>query len=182
VNVERCSISEVLLITPTVHGDERGFFLESYNQRDFANAGISGNFVQDNQSRSARGVLRGLHFQLNHPQGKLVRVVRGAVFDVAADVRVGSPTFGQWVGATLDENNKKALWVPPGFAHGFCVLSDSADVLYKATDFYAPSDEKGIIWNDAALAIEWPIDSPILSAKDRRFGPLDKSREDLPRY
>ena len=172
----------MLLVTPEVHGDQRGFFLESYNERDFARAGISARFVQDNHSRSAKGVLRGLHYQLEHPQGKLVRVVRGAIFDVAADVRVGSPTFGKWVGVTLDEQSKKSLWIPPGFAHGLCVVSDEADVLYKATDFYAPEDEKGIIWNDQSLTIDWPIRNPALSAKDLAFKPLSKTRSDLPRY
>lgn len=169
-------------MTPTVHGDQRGFFLESYNERDFANAGMDARFVQDNHSHSVRGVLRGLHYQLKHPQGKLVRVVRGTTFDVAADIRVGSPTFGKWVGVTLDEQSKKSLWIPPGFAHGFCVVSDEADVLYKATDFYAPEDEKGIIWNDQLLAIEWPIHNPTLSGKDRAFEALNETRSDLPRY
>jgi dTDP-4-dehydrorhamnose 3,5-epimerase len=172
----------VLLITPKVYGDERGFFLESFNERDFARAGIDARFVQDNHSRSARGVLRGLHYQQEHPQGKLVRVVRGRIFDVAADVRLGSPTFGKWVGVTLDEESKQSLWIPPGFAHGFCVVSDEADVVYKATDFYTPSDEKGIIWNDPSLAIEWPCKNPTLSAKDLDFKPLSPTRSDLPRY
>lgn len=128
------------------------------------------------------GVLRGLHYQLQHAQGKLVRVVRGAIFDVAVDVRVGSPTFGKWVGVTLDEVNKQSLWIPPGFAHGFCVISEQADVLYKATDFYAPADEKGIIWNDRTLAIRWPIANPTLSPKDAGFKPLDVTSKDLPRF
>ena len=165
-----------------MHGDQRGFFLESYNERDFASAGIASRFVQDNHSRSVKGVLRGLHYQLEHPQGKLMRVARGVILDVAADVRVGSPTFGKWVGVTLDEKSKQSLWIPPGFAHGFCVASDEADVLYKATNFYDPSDEKGIIWNDPTLAIAWPITNPTLSSKDLAFRPLSPSRQDLPRY
>jgi dTDP-4-dehydrorhamnose 3,5-epimerase len=165
-----------------VHGDERGFFLEAYNEREFARVGIDAHFVQDNHSRSAKGVLRGLHCQQEHPQGKLVRVVRGTIFDVATDVRVGSPTFGKWVGVTLDEVGKQSLWIPPGFAHGFCVVSDIADVLYKATDFYARADERGIIWNDPSLAIEWPCQNPTLSAKDLAFKPLSPTRSDLPRY
>jgi dTDP-4-dehydrorhamnose 3,5-epimerase len=172
----------VLLITPTVYGDERGFFLESFNEREFARAGIDARFVQDNHSRSSKGVLRGLHYQLEHPQGKLVRVVRGAIFDVVADVRVGSPTFGKWIGLTLDDVGKQSLWIPAGFAHGFCIVSDTADVLYKATDFYAPADERGIIWNDPSLAIEWPVNNPTLSAKDAAFEPLSATSSDLPRY
>jgi dTDP-4-dehydrorhamnose 3,5-epimerase len=164
-----------------VHGDDRGFFLESYNERDFARAGIDARFVQDNHSRSVQGVLRGLHYQLESPQGKLVRVARGAIFDVAADIRVGSPTFARWVGVLLDGQKNQSLWIPPGFAHGFCVVSDEADVLYKTTAFYDPADEKGIIWNDASLAIQWPTMDPILSTKDRGFKPLTPARSDLPR-
>ena len=170
------------MITPKVYGDSRGFFLESYNEREFAKAGIAEKFVQDNHSRSAKGVLRGLHFQHPRSQGKLVRVVHGAIFDVAVDIRVGSPTFGKWVGVTLDDAKKELLWIPPGFAHGFCVVSDEADVLYKATDFYSPADEKGIIWNDPTLGISWPIAEPILSQRDAAFGALTRSRTDLPHY
>ena len=182
VQITPCTIPEVLLITPDVYADGRGFFLESYNERELAKAGVTERFVQDNQSRSTKGVLRGLHYQLPHSQGKLIRVVRGAIFDVAVDIRVGSPTFGKWVGATLDETTKQFLWIPSGFAHGFCVVSDEADVLYKATDFYSPADEKGIIWNDQMLGIEWPVFSPTLSARDSAFKPLDPSSKDLPRY
>jgi dTDP-4-dehydrorhamnose 3,5-epimerase len=156
-------IPEVLVLEPKVFGDARGFFLESYNRRDFAAAtGLDVEFVQDNHSRSGRGVLRGLHYQLKHPQGKLVRVVRGAVFDVAVDLRRGSPTFGRWVGAELSEENQRQMWVPAGFAHGFLVLSDSADFLYKATDYYAPEDERCLRWDDPDVGISWPAE------KDRR--------------
>jgi dTDP-4-dehydrorhamnose 3,5-epimerase len=170
MNVIATSIPEVLILEPKVFGDARGFFLESFNLRAFHQAtGSNVDFVQDNHSRSARGVLRGLHYQLRQPQGKLVRVARGAVFDVAVDVRKSSPTFGRWVGVELSEDNQRQLWVPPGFAHGFVVLSDSADFLYKTTDYYAPQEERSIIWNDPTIGIEWPIGdmSPTLSAKDR---------------
>ena len=166
----RLAIPEVVLIEPKVFGDARGFFFESFNQRAFDEAtGTHHQFVQDNHSRSSRGVLRGLHYQLQQPQGKLVRVARGRVWDVAVDIRRGSPTFGQWVGAELSEDNQHQLWVPPGFAHGFVVLSDSADFLYKTTDYYAPQHERFIRWDDPQLAIAWPdAGAPIqLSAKDQ---------------
>lgn len=165
----RLAISDVILFEPTLFGDERGFFFESFNQRFFENAiGRSVTFVQDNHSRSAKNVLRGLHYQLNQPQGKLVRIVQGEVFDVAVDIRVGSPTFGQWVGEYLSAENKKQLWVPEGFAHGFVVLSESAEFLYKTTNYYDPSSERSILWNDAELNIEWPASiEPTLSAKDK---------------
>lgn len=182
MEVTRCTLPEVVLITPRVFGDDRGFFLESYNQREFERAGIGSRFVQDNHSRSKRGVLRGLHYQLDHPQGKLIRVVRGAIFDVAADIRVGSPTFGEWVGVVLDDVRKQSLWIPEGFAHGFCVVSDEADVAYKTTDFYVPEAERGIVWNDPLLAINWPIDKPVLSPKDLAFGRLAPASPDLPKY
>ena len=169
MKVTPCKIADVLLIEPRVFGDERGFFLESFNQRAFNDAtGLDLQFVQDNHSRSTRGVLRGLHFQTVQPQGKLVRVVAGSVFDVAVDIRRDSPTFGQWVGQVLSAENKRQLWVPPGLAHGFLVLSDSADFLYKTTDYYAPAHERCIAWNDPALGIDWPLDgmTPALSAKD----------------
>jgi len=166
--VNHTAISDVLLLEPKVFGDSRGFFYESYNQRAFEAAiGGPAHFVQDNHSRSGRGVLRGLHYQVEQPQGKLVRVVAGAVFDVAADIRPGSPTFGRWVGVELSADNKRQLWIPPGLAHGFLVLSDTADFLYKTTDFYAPEHERCIIWNDPVLDIRWPLaDPPILSGKD----------------
>ena len=174
MKVTRTAIPEVLVLEPKVFGDARGFFLESFNEKVFREAtGVAAPFVQDNHSRSARGVLRGLHYQLKQPQGKLVRVVRGAVFDVAVDVRRSSPTFGRWVGVELAEDNHCQLWVPAGFAHGFVVLSESADFLYKTTDYYAPEHERCIAWNDPAIGIEWPRGlEPTLSDKDRRGLPL----------
>ena len=168
MNVIRTAIPEVVLIEPKVFGDARGFFFESFNQKAFNDAtGTNHQFVQDNHSRSAQGVLRGLHYQIQQPQGKLVRVVRGAVIDVAVDIRKSSPTFGQWVAEELSEDNHRQLWVPPGFAHGFVVLSDTAEFLYKTTDYYAPAHERCILWNDETLAIHWPAGiQPILSAKD----------------
>ena len=163
------SIADVLILEPKVFGDTRGFFLESFNSRAFGQAtGLHVNFVQDNHSRSARGVLRGLHFQTVHPQGKLVRVVRGSVFDVAVDIRKTSPSFGQWVGVELSEANQRQLWVPPGLAHGFLVTSDTADFLYKTTDYYAPEHERCLAFNDPAIGVKWPIENvqPLLSAKD----------------
>lgn len=164
------AISEVLIIEPKVFGDARGFFYESFNQQAFNEAtGTDHRFVQDNHSRSSKGVLRGLHYQVQQPQGKLVRVARGSVFDVAVDIRKSSPTFGQWVGVELSEDNHRQLWVPPGFAHGFVVLSESADFLYKTTDYYAPAHERCIVWNDPAIGIEWPMSTePSLSAKDQQ--------------
>jgi dTDP-4-dehydrorhamnose 3,5-epimerase len=168
-------IPDVLILEPKVFGDSRGFFFESFNQQDFNQAtGLQVNFVQDNHSRSAKGVLRGLHYQLQQPQGKLVRVVRGAVFDVAVDIRKSSPTFGQWAGVELTEDNHKQFWVPPGFAHGFVVLSESADFLYKTTNYYAPAHEGCIAWNDPDISIKWPIDfAPQLSIKDINGNRLD---------
>jgi len=168
LKVTPTSIPSVLIIEPKVFGDDRGFFFESFNQRAFNRAtGLDVNFVQDNHSRSSKGVLRGLHYQIQQPQGKLVRVVRGSVFDVTVDLRKSSPTFGQWVGVELTEDNHRQLWVPPGFAHGFYVLSDSADFLYKTTDYYAPEFECSLIWNDPAIGIEWPLNTqPIISIKD----------------
>jgi dTDP-4-dehydrorhamnose 3,5-epimerase len=180
VEVRKTELPGVLLITPAVFRDDRGFFLESFNEAVFASVGIDVHFVQENHSRSAKGVLRGLHYQLHHPQGKLVRVVRGRIFDVAADIRRGSPTFGKWVGVTLDDQELSSLWIPPGFAHGFCALSDGADVAYKCTDFYAPSDERGVAWNDPLLGIDWPLENPIVSAKDQKYPPLRKDSADLP--
>lgn len=169
MNITPTTLPDVLLIEPKVFGDARGFFFESFNQQAFAQAtGLTLDFVQDNHSRSARGVLRGLHYQIQQPQGKLVRVVRGSVFDVAVDLRKSSPTFGQWVGAELSEDNHRQMWVPPGFAHGFLVTSDSADFLYKTTDYYAPQHERCIAWNDPAIGIAWPLaEPPQLSAKDQ---------------
>lgn len=169
MRVSSCKIPDVLLIEPKLFGDERGFFFESFNQQAFdAATGLTLEFVQDNHSKSSKGVLRGLHYQLQHPQGKLVRVVAGEVFDVAVDIRPESATFGQWVGEILSASNHRQLWVPPGLAHGFLVLSDSAEFLYKTTDYYSPAHERCIAWNDPTLAIEWPVTDapPALSAKD----------------
>ena len=164
------SIPDVVLFEPQVFGDERGFFFESFNQAKFEAAiGRPVHFVQDNHSRSVKNVLRGLHYQIQQPQGKLVRVVQGEVFDVAVDIRQSSPTFGQWVGAVLSAENKRQLWVPEGFAHGFVVTSDSAEFLYKTTDYWAPAFERSIVWNDVAIGIVWPIEGePALSAKDQQ--------------
>lgn len=159
-------LSGVLIVEPDVHRDDRGFFLESFRQDKYVAAGIDLPFVQDNHSRSVRGTLRGLHAQWRKPQGKLVRVLFGEIFDVAVDARLGSPTFGQWVGATLSSENHHQIWVPPGFVHGFCVISEVAEVEYKCTDLYDPGGELGVIWNDPDIGIEWPTDQPVLSAKD----------------
>jgi dTDP-4-dehydrorhamnose 3,5-epimerase len=168
MKITKTRIPEVVVLEPQVFGDERGFFLESYNQKSFEEIGLGRTFVQDNHSRSARNVLRGLHYQLERPQGKLVRVVSGSIWDVAVDIRRSSPTFGEWVGEELSEGNKRMLWIPEGFAHGFLVSSERADVLYKVTDFRAPSGERRLLWNDPQLAIDWPLrDDPLLSQKDR---------------
>jgi dTDP-4-dehydrorhamnose 3,5-epimerase len=173
MNVVPTAIPDVKLIEPKVFGDERGFFFESWNARTLAQAGIDATFVQDNHSRSRRGVLRGLHYQIEHPQGKLVRVIAGAVFDVAVDLRRSEPTFGRAVGMELSETNKRMLWIPPGFAHGFLVVSESADFLYKTTDYWYPEHERTLKWDDAALAIAWPLDgAPTLAAKDAAGVPL----------
>jgi dTDP-4-dehydrorhamnose 3,5-epimerase len=175
-------IPQVLLIEPRVFGDERGFFLETWHAERYTGAGIDLDFVQDNHSRSQKGVLRGLHYQLEQPQGKLVRVVTGAVFDVAVDIRRGSPTFGQWVGHELSGENHKQLYIPPGFAHGFCVLSDSADFLYKCTDYYSPEHECGIIWDDPDIGIEWPGSGFSVSEKDAGNRRLREMGDKLPLY
>jgi dTDP-4-dehydrorhamnose 3,5-epimerase len=168
MNVIPTAIPEVLIVEPEVFTDARGFFHESFNKKAMQQAGITGDFVQDNHSRSARNVLRGLHYQIRQPQGKLVRAVVGEIFDVAVDIRRRSPTFGKWVGMNLSAENKRMAWVPPGFAHGFLVLSEFAEVLYKATDYWAPQFERTIAWNDHNLAIAWPSDEePQLSAKDK---------------
>ena len=173
MQIHTTNLAEVKLLEPRVFADSRGFFLESYNQRTFAELGIHDCFVQDNHSRSERGVLRGVHYQLVQPQGKLVRAVRGEIFDVAVDLRRNSSTFGQWTGHLLSEENKQMLWIPAGFGHGFLVLSPVAEVLYKATDFYAPQGERSILWNDPAIGIQWPdAGTPILSAKDSAGKPL----------
>lgn len=177
MNVVQTAIPDVLLIEPRVFGDARGFFLEGYSARGFRQAtGLSVDFVQDNHSRSCRGVLRGLHYQVRQAQGKLVSVVCGAVFDVAVDIRRSSPGFGQWVGVELSEDNHRQLWLPPGIAHGFLVLSERVDVLYKTTDYHAPEHERVILWNDPDIEIEWPLaDEPLLSQKDRAGLPLKQA-------
>ena len=177
MNVIPTAIPDVLILEPKVYGDARGFFFESFNQNLFNQAtGLNLQFVQDNHSRSSQGVLRGLHYQIQRAQGKLVRVVRGSVFDVAVDIRQSSPTFGQWVGVELSEENNRQLWIPPCLAHGFLVLSESADFLYKTTDYYAPEHERSIIWNDADLGIEWPLNTePKLSAKDQAGVPFKQA-------
>ena len=172
IKVTKCPIEGLYIIEPTVHGDSRGYFMETYNQRDFAEAGLNMKFVQDNQSQSTKGVLRGLHFQKQHPQGKLVRVIKGRVFDVAVDLRVGSKTYGKWYGVELTEENHKQFYISEGFAHGFLVLSDTAEFCYKVTDFYHPGDEGGLAWNDPEIGIEWPELKDvqlILSEKDRMW-------------
>jgi len=173
VNVTPSAIPDVLVIEPRVFSDERGFFFESWNERTFAAAGLDATFVQDNHSRSVRNVLRGLHYQIEHAQGKLVRVCAGEVFDVAVDIRRSSPTFRRWVGMRLSAQNRRMLWIPPGFAHGFLVLSDAAEFLYKTTDYWYSEHERTLLWNDPALGVEWPIDRPpILAPKDAAGRPL----------
>lgn len=170
IKVTRLDIEGLCIIEPAVHGDHRGYFMETYNQQDMAAEGLDMVFVQDNQSMSRKGVLRGLHFQKQFPQGKLVRVIRGAVFDVAVDLRRNSPTFGKWYGVELTAENKKQFYLPPGFAHGFVVLSDEAEFCYKTTDFYHPDDEGGLMWNDPDIGVEWPLDKVgevLLSEKDK---------------
>jgi dTDP-4-dehydrorhamnose 3,5-epimerase len=177
MNAVRAVIPDLLLLEPPVLNDERGFFLETWNARAFrTEVKLDVQFVQDNQSRSTHGVLRGLHYQIKQPQGKLVRVARGSIFDVAVDLRKSSPTFGRWVGYELSEDNHRQFWIPAGFAHGFFVLSDIADVLYKTTDYYAPEHERCLIWNDPKVAIDWPLSSePVLSARDKLGLSLDKA-------
>lgn len=175
-------IPDVILIEPKVYGDQRGFFLESWNERSFTEAGLNLRFVQDNHSRSKQWTLRGLHYQVKQPQGKLVRVVAGAVFDVAVDLRRSSPTFGKWVGEILSAENHRMLWIPPGFAHAFLVLSEFADFLYKCTDFYAPEHERSVRWDDPDIGIEWPLPAgltPLLSPKDSQAVPF-RSAEYFP--
>ena len=175
--VKQTAIPDALILEPKVFGDSRGFFFESFNAKDFADAtGLNVNFVQDNHSKSAKGVLRGLHYQLQQAQGKLVRVTQGKVFDVAVDIRKSSPTFGKWVGCELSDANHRQFWVPAGFAHGFVVMSESADFLYKTTDYYAPAYEKCIAWNDPSIGIEWPEGiTPLLSAKDQQGKSLEQA-------
>ena len=177
------SLPGVLVIQPRVFGDARGFFMETYRQNALAEAGIRESFVQDNHSRSARGVLRGLHYQLRHPQAKLCRVAQGEVLDVAVDIRLGSPHFGKWVGVVLSGENHAQIYIPKGFAHGFVVRSDTADFLYKCSDYYDGPDDRGVLWNDPHLAIDWDTPSPLVSDKDQRYLPLAQiSSDELPRY
>jgi dTDP-4-dehydrorhamnose 3,5-epimerase len=166
LNISETSLPGVLLIEPKVFGDDRGFFMETYRADILREAGITDTFVQDNHSRSARGVLRGLHYQEPNAQGKLVRCTRGAIFDVAVDIRSGSPSFGRWFGLELNDANKLMLWIPPGFAHGFCALEDDTDLVYKCTSLYDPALDRSVLWNDPSIGIEWPIAEPVLSAKD----------------
>ncbi|MDH5444166.1 MAG: dTDP-4-dehydrorhamnose 3,5-epimerase [Gammaproteobacteria bacterium] len=183
MNIIETNLPGVLLIEPKVFGDQRGFFLETFQAERYKEIGIELDFVQDNLSRSSKGVLRGLHYQLNYPQGKLVSVIRGKVFDVAVDIRQGSPHFGKWFGAELSDENHHQLYVPPGFAHGFCVMSDTVDFQYKCTDYYHPEDEVGIIWNDPSIAVDWSIADPTLSDKDKQLLALSElSSEQLPKY
>ncbi|MFY9316730.1 MAG: dTDP-4-dehydrorhamnose 3,5-epimerase [Burkholderiales bacterium] len=180
MKVERASIPDVLVLEPKVFGDARGFFMETWNAREFPALGIEARFVQDNHSRSSKNVLRGLHYQLRQPQGKLIRVTAGEIWDVAVDLRRSSPSFGRWTGMTLTAATPRQLWIPAGFAHGFLVLSEHAEVQYKATDFYAPEHERTLLWNDPALGIEWPLsgkpgDEPVLSEKDRCGKPLARA-------
>lgn len=182
MEIRTTPLDGVLVVVPRVFGDDRGFFLETYNEKAYAQGGLDARFVQDNHSKSRRGTLRGLHAQLRHPQGKLVRAIEGEIFDVAVDVRRGSPTFGQWYGETLTAENFLQLYVPPGFVHGFCVLSECAQVEYKCTDFYDPEGELGVRWNDPDIGIDWPLDGePLLSAKDAA-APLLRDATELPSF
>ena len=165
-------LAGIVVVEPKVFEDERGFFMETFHKPRFAAAGIDVDFVQDNHSRSRQGVLRGLHYQISHPQGKLVRVIRGSVLDVAVDLRKSSPTFGRWFGCELSEVNRRQVYLPAGFAHGFCVTSDVAEVIYRCTEIYMPQDERTLLWNDPALGIDWPVKDPTISEKDRRGVPL----------
>jgi dTDP-4-dehydrorhamnose 3,5-epimerase len=185
MRVERTELPGVLLLEPRVFRDDRGFFYESFNAEVFArlaDEGLPTSFVQDNHARSSERVLRGLHYQLRKPQGKLVTCVRGTIFDVAVDIRVGSPTFGQWTGVTLNGDTPRYVWIPAGFAHGYCVLSPLADVMYKCTELYAPGDDHGVLWSDERIGITWPVHDPITSPKDRELIGLVPNRDDLPRY
>ncbi|GJQ58399.1 MAG: dTDP-4-dehydrorhamnose 3,5-epimerase [Candidatus Scalindua sp. AMX11] len=172
LKIQETSLPGVLLIEPKVFKDSRGFFMETFHKGKYEEGGIDQDFVQDNYSHSSSGTLRGLHYQLKHPQGKLVYVITGEIFDVAVDIRYGSPTFGQWGGFTLSSENRRQVYIPEGFAHGFCVLSESADVLYKCTDVYKPDDEYGIMWSDQTMSIEWPVIKPNVSDKDRQYSEL----------
>lgn len=182
MRVSATTLPDVLLIEPKVFGDERGFFLESYHQQRYSEAGLSERFVQDNHSRSVYGTLRGLHAQLQNPQGKLIRVIEGEILDVAVDIRRGSPTFSNWVGNTLSSDSFLQCYIPPGFAHGFCVTSKVAQIEYKCTAYYDPESEISIAWNDPSIGIRWPVDQPTLSPKDANAAPLSVLMDHLPRY
>ena len=182
MKVTELDLPGALLIEPKVFQDERGFFMETFSAARYAEIGIDNLFVQDNHSMSTKGVLRGLHYQLGRPQAKLVRVISGEIFDVAVDIRKGSPTFGKWTAARLSAANKHQLFIPEGFAHGFCVLSETAEVLYKSGDYYCPEEERGVMWNDLDIAIDWPIKNPVLSKKDNDYRSLDKMENDLPLF
>ena len=176
-------LPEVVMVTPRVFADKRGFFMETFSAQRYAEHGSRGPFVQDNYSHSTAGILRGLHFQLRRPQAKLVSVIWGEIYDVAVDIRVGSPTFGRWVGQILSDQNRLQLYIPEGFAHGFCVLSEKADVMYKCTDYYDAGDDRGLLWSDPDVGIAWPVTAPTVSVKDARYACLrDIPRDDLPRY
>jgi dTDP-4-dehydrorhamnose 3,5-epimerase len=179
INVEKTSLPGVLVVVPRVFRDQRGFFLETFHKEKYRLAGLDHDFVQDNHSRSRKGILRGMHYQLHHPQAKLITVSRGEIFDVAVDIRRGSPSFGKWTGVYLSEQNNRQLFIPEGVAHGFVVLSDPADVTYKCTELYYPEDEHGVIWSDPQIGIEWPILDPVLSDKDRQYSRLSEIPENL---
>jgi dTDP-4-dehydrorhamnose 3,5-epimerase len=185
VKITETNLPGVFVVEPRVFADDRGFFYELYNAERFAEhaaQGLPSKFRQDNHSRSSAGVLRGLHYQLHRPQGKLVTCIRGSVFDVAVDIRIGSPTFGRWTGVVLTDGAPRSLWVPPGFAHGFCATSPLADVIYKCTDVYDAADDRGVLWSDPSIGIPWPVAAPITSGKDRTYALLDPNRSDLPIY
>lgn len=179
MKVIKTDLPEVLVLEPKVYGDDRGFFLETYHRQRYRDVGVDVDFVQDNHSKSAQGVLRGMHWQVARPQAKLVWCIQGKIYDVAVDVRPGSPNFGKWTGAELDSDNKRQIYVPAGFAHGFCALSEGVQIIYKCSDLYDPSDEGGVIWNDPAIGIRWPISEPVLSTKDAVLPPLSAAK--LPR-
>ncbi|MGA1874476.1 MAG: dTDP-4-dehydrorhamnose 3,5-epimerase [bacterium] len=181
VKIFSSDLKDVLIVEPRIFEDERGFFMESYHRKKYQEAGLDRVFVQDNLSHSVQNVIRGLHYQLHHPQAKLIQVLRGVIFDVAVDIRQGSPAFGQWIGLLLSDRRHQHLFIPEGFAHGFCVLTERAEVMYKCTDFYDPDDEHGLRWDDPNLAIQWPIRNPVVSARDAELPFLSKvSKENLP--
>ena len=182
MKVRETSLPGVLVLEPQIFRDDRGFFLETFSTKHLTGSGIPEHFAQDNHSRSKRGVVRGLHYQLEHPQGKLVHAARGRIFDVAVDIRRGSPSFAKWFGVELSDENLWSLWVPPGFAHGFCVLSDEADVIYKCTVPYEQSDDRGIAWDDPLIGVDWPVDNALLSPKDAGYAQLTLDRDDIPTF